>query len=165
MPTKLTASCPLQCLATAYKNYHQHIFLQHSMKRAKKASSKLWALSSFMRRQSTTWSLKHSTPLHGTLQMQQNSLLDYLVIHPTATIHYCASNMMLKVHSNDSYLNESQAWSSYNRYFFGDHQHENLPLTLNGSIFINTSILKWLPHEQWKQNLEHSFTIVNLFKN
>ena len=43
-----------QCLATNHRNYHWLTCLLHSIRWAKNASSKLWALSSFMLEQLTT---------------------------------------------------------------------------------------------------------------
>ena len=51
--------------------------------------------------------------------------------------------MVLKVHSDASYLNESHAQSSYaGNFFCGDNQHDSEPLNLNGTVLINAYILK-----------------------
>ena len=51
--------------------------------------------------------------------------------------------MVLKVHSNASYLNDSHSQSINAGYFFcGDNQHDSKPLNLNGTVLINASIFK-----------------------
>ena len=45
-------------------------------------------------------------------------LLDYCATNPDATMHYVASDMQLKIHSNASYLNESKACSRVGGHFF-----------------------------------------------
>jgi hypothetical protein len=42
-------------------------------------------------------------------QATTNQLLDYLVTHPDATIRYHASDMILHIHSDASYLSVSNA--------------------------------------------------------
>jgi hypothetical protein len=42
-------------------------------------------------------------------QAATNQLLDYLATHPDATIRYHASNMILHIHSDASYLSVSNA--------------------------------------------------------
>ncbi len=51
--------------------------------------------------------------------MQQTlQLLDYLATQEDAVLSYHASNMVLAVHSNASYLREPKAWSHVGRHFF-----------------------------------------------
>lgn len=45
-------------------------------------------------------------------------LLDYCTTHPNAKIHFCASNMILKIHSDASYLNALEACSHIRGSFF-----------------------------------------------
>eukprot|EP00957_Ditylum_brightwellii_P055084 4174983-Ditylum_brightwellii.AAC.1 len=45
-------------------------------------------------------------------------LLDYVATHPNATIYYMASNMILTVHSDASYLLESNARSRASGHFY-----------------------------------------------
>jgi hypothetical protein len=47
-----------------------------------------------------------------------NHLLDYLATHPDATIRYHASDMILHIHSDASYLSVSIARSSLGGLFF-----------------------------------------------
>jgi hypothetical protein len=51
-------------------------------------------------------------------QAATNQLLDYLATHPDATIRYHASNMMLHIHSDASYLSVSHARSLLGGLFF-----------------------------------------------
>jgi hypothetical protein len=74
-------------------------------------------------------------------QAAKNQLLDYLENHPVATIIYHASDMILHVHSDASYLSVSYARSRLGGLFFcGD-----TPLkedNLNGSILNVASVIK-----------------------
>jgi hypothetical protein len=70
-----------------------------------------------------------------------NQLLDYLVTHPDATIIYHASDMILHIHSDASYLSVSNALSRLGGlFFFGDKppKEDNL----NGSILNVASFIK-----------------------
>jgi hypothetical protein len=73
-------------------------------------------------------------------QAATNRLLDYLASHPDATIRYHASDMILYIHSDASYLSVSNARSRLGGLFFcGDKppQEDNL----NGSILNVASVL------------------------
>jgi hypothetical protein len=74
-------------------------------------------------------------------QAATNQLLDYLATHPDATIRYHASDMILHIHSDASYLSVSNARSCLGGLFFCSEkspQHD----TLNGSILNVASIIK-----------------------
>jgi hypothetical protein len=51
-------------------------------------------------------------------QAATNTLLDYLATHPDATIRYHASYMILRIHSDASYLSVSHARSRLGGLFF-----------------------------------------------
>jgi hypothetical protein len=70
-----------------------------------------------------------------------NQLLDYLATHPDATVRYHASDMILQIHSDASYLSYSNAHSRLGGLFFcGDKSpHED---NLNGSILNVASVIK-----------------------
>jgi hypothetical protein len=74
-------------------------------------------------------------------QAATNQLLDYLEIHPDATIRYHASDMIIHIHSDASYLSVSNAHSRLGGLFFcGDkYRHED---NLNGSILIVASVIE-----------------------
>jgi hypothetical protein len=74
-------------------------------------------------------------------QAPTNQLLDYLATHPDATIRYHASDMILHIHYDASYLSVSNARSRLGGLFFcGDKSpHED---NLNGSILNAASVIK-----------------------
>jgi hypothetical protein len=74
-------------------------------------------------------------------QAATNQLLDYLATHRDATIRYHASNMILHIHSDASYLLVSHARSRLGGLFFLGQQTPNQD-KLNGSILNVTSIIK-----------------------
>jgi hypothetical protein len=76
-------------------------------------------------------------------QASTNQLLDYLATHPDATIRYHASDMILHIHSDASYLSVSNARSRLGGLFFcGDKSsHED---TFNGSILNAASAIKYV---------------------
>jgi hypothetical protein len=70
-----------------------------------------------------------------------NQLLDYLATHPNTTIRYHASDMILHIHSDASYLSVSNARIRLGGLFFcGDTFPEQYKL--NGSILNVTFIMK-----------------------
>jgi hypothetical protein len=75
------------------------------------------------------------------MQAATNQLLYYLVTHPDATIRYHASDMILHIHSDASYLSVSNARSRLGGSFFcGDKPPQED--TLNGSILNVVSVIK-----------------------
>jgi hypothetical protein len=74
-------------------------------------------------------------------QAATNQLLDYLATHPDATIRYHASDMILHIHSDASYLSVSNARSRLGGLFSCG---ENPPQQdkLNGSILNVSSVIK-----------------------
>jgi hypothetical protein len=74
-------------------------------------------------------------------QAAKNQMLDYLATHPDATIRYHASEMILNIHSDASYLSVSNARSRLGGLFFlGNKSPEQE--TLNGSILNFAAIIK-----------------------
>jgi hypothetical protein len=61
-------------------------------------------------------------------QAATNQMMDYLATHPDATIRYHASDMILNIHSDASYLSVSNAWSRLGGLFFSRKQ---IPQTKN----------------------------------
>jgi hypothetical protein len=55
-------------------------------------------------------------------QAATNQMLDYLAAHPDATIRYHASDMVLHIHSDASYLSVSNARSRLGGLFFSGEQ-------------------------------------------
>jgi hypothetical protein len=63
--------------------------------------------------------------------------------HPDAIIQYRASDMILNVHSDASYLSAPKTRSQAGGYFFlGNLPHDGDPIRLNGAIHIICTILK-----------------------
>jgi hypothetical protein len=74
-------------------------------------------------------------------QAAANQLLDYLATHPDATIRYHASNMILHIHSDASYLSVSNARSRLRGLFFLGNQSPEQD-KLNGSILNVAVVIK-----------------------
>jgi hypothetical protein len=90
-----------------------------------------------------TLSALASQQTKGTERMMDNAIkfLNYCTTHPNATIRYKASDMILRVHSDASYLSESKAHSCAGGLFYmGSDDIGND--TLNGAILASTSIMK-----------------------
>ncbi len=87
-------------------------------------------------------SLQQSAPTQNTIKYV-NQFLDYMWTHPDAIIGYRASDMILNVHSDASYLSNPKACSQAGGYFFlGSLPHNGDPIRLNGTIHILCTILK-----------------------
>jgi hypothetical protein len=72
-------------------------------------------------------------------------LLDYLATHPDATIRFRASDMILNVHSDASYLSEMKAHSLVCGHFFmGWSPKDGDPIKLNGAFFTLCTILRFV---------------------
>jgi hypothetical protein len=72
-----------------------------------------------------------------------NQFLDYMWTHPDVVIQYCASDMILNVHSDASYLSAPKACSRAGAYFFlGSLPRNGDPINLNGAIHVSCTILK-----------------------
>jgi hypothetical protein len=70
-------------------------------------------------------------------------LRDYLSTHPDATIRYRASDMVMNIHSDASYLSERGARSRAAGYFFlGWAPVDGQPIRLNGAILVVSAILR-----------------------
>eukprot|EP00957_Ditylum_brightwellii_P159893 12170741-Ditylum_brightwellii.AAC.1 len=68
-----------------------------------------------------------------------HQLLDYVTTHPNATIQYLASNMILVVHSDASYLSERNARSrAAGHFYLANKTNEDLN---NGVILTLSSII------------------------
>jgi len=88
-----------------------------------------------------------SEQMRGTTNTMAKAkqLLDYLVTHPDATIRLRASNMVLNVHSDASYLSEMKAHSrTCGHFFMGWSPKDGDPIRLNGSFFILCTILRFV---------------------
>jgi hypothetical protein len=70
-----------------------------------------------------------------------NQMLDYLSTHPDATIRYHASDMVLHIHSDASYLSVSNARSRLGSLFFLGNKPPEQD-TLNGYILNVAAVIK-----------------------
>ncbi len=74
-----------------------------------------------------------------------NQMLDYCATHPNAKICFRASDMVLNIHSDASYLNAPKARSHIGgHYFLGWILHDNIPMKLNGAIHVISTILNFV---------------------
>ena len=72
-------------------------------------------------------------------------MLDYLATHQDATMRFYASDMILNIHSDASYLSEPQGKSrAAGHFFLGWTPRDGEPIRLNGSFFTLCSILKFV---------------------
>ena len=72
-------------------------------------------------------------------------LLDSLATHPDATIRFQASDIVLNVHSDASYLSETKAHSrAYDHFFMGWSPKDGDPIKLNGAFFTLCTILRFV---------------------
>jgi hypothetical protein len=74
-------------------------------------------------------------------QAATNQLLDYLATHPDATIRYHASDMILHIHSDASYLSVSNARSRLGGLFFLGNKSPDQD-KLDGSILTVAAVIK-----------------------
>jgi hypothetical protein len=85
---------------------------------------------------------QQSAPTEQTCD-RVNQFLDYMATHPDAKICYQASDMVLIVHSDASYLSAPNACSHAGGYFFlGSIPRDDSPIIINGAIHITCTILK-----------------------
>ena len=81
-------------------------------------------------------------PTEKTMQ-RVKQFLDYMWTHPDAEIEFRASDMILNVHSDASYLSAPKARSRAGGYYFlGSVPRDNEPIFLNGGFYILCTILK-----------------------
>jgi hypothetical protein len=72
-------------------------------------------------------------------------LLDYLATHPDATVRFHASDMILNIHSDASYLLEANTHSqACGHFFMGWRTDPTKPIKLNGAFFTLCAILPFV---------------------
>ena len=85
---------------------------------------------------------EQSKPTEATMK-RVHQLLDYMRSNPNAKIRFQASDMILNIHSDASYLTATKGRSRAGGYFFlGSLPREGSPIKLNGNIAITCAILK-----------------------
>ena len=77
-----------------------------------------------------------------TTKAKAQHFLTYAASHPNATIKFYKSDMILKIHSNASYISERQGRSRAGGHFYLGNQ-EDTPYPPNGPILNTTGILAW----------------------
>ena len=78
---------------------------------------------------------------NGTEQTAKavTKLLNYVATHPDATLQYKKSDMVLRVHSNTSYLTEPKARSRSGGYFYMGNNTDDF---INGPILNPTGVIR-----------------------
>ena len=77
--------------------------------------------------------------------MKTKQLMDYLATHPDATVRFHASDMILNVHSDASYLSKANAHSrACGHFFMGWKADPAKPIKLNGAFFTLCAILRFV---------------------
>jgi hypothetical protein len=72
-------------------------------------------------------------------------LLDYLASNSEAKVRYHASDMVMNIHSNESYLSEMKARSrACGHFFMGWMPKNGEPIKLNGAFYVKTTILRFV---------------------
>eukprot|EP00956_Cyclotella_meneghiniana_P014503 scaffold21710_cov36-Cyclotella_meneghiniana.AAC.1 len=72
-------------------------------------------------------------------------LLDYCATNPDAKVRFRASDMVLNIHSDASYLSATRARSQVAGYYFlGSVPTDDAPIKLNGAILVFCGILKFV---------------------
>ena len=85
---------------------------------------------------------ERAKPSKQTLARVQQ-LLDYMATNPNAVVRFYASDMILNLHSDASYLSAGQGRSrAGGSFFLGSISKDNQDIQLNGSIHITCAILK-----------------------
>jgi len=67
-------------------------------------------------------------------------LLNYAATHPDAILRFNASQMILNIHSDASYLSESKARSRAGGFFYLSNNSDSPPI--NGAIHVHNSIMR-----------------------
>ena len=72
-------------------------------------------------------------------------LLDYLAGHADVKVRFHASDMIMNIHSDASYLSEAKAQSrEYAHFFLGWIPTDDAPIRLNGAFHVSTTILHFV---------------------
>jgi hypothetical protein len=72
-------------------------------------------------------------------------VIDYLATHPNAVVQFCASDMVMNIHSDASYLSEPNAHSrACGHFFMGSVPRNGDSIKLNGAFHTLCSILRFV---------------------
>jgi hypothetical protein len=92
----------------------------------------------------STIASKQSTGTEHTMT-KMKQLLDYLAIHPNATVRFHASDMILNIHSETLYLSEANAHSqACGNFSMGWCADPTKPIRLNRAFFTLCAILRFV---------------------
>ena len=87
--------------------------------------------------------IQQTSATNNTLKRTED-LLDYAATHPDAKIRYRASEIIIQIHTDASYLSEPKARSrAAGHYFLGWLPQNNQPIRLNGAIYALCTVLKF----------------------
>ncbi len=79
------------------------------------------------------------------MMQKTKQLLDYLATHSEATVRFHASEMVLHIHSDASYLSEANVHSrACGHFFMGWKADPTKPIKLNGAFFTLCAILRFV---------------------
>ena len=91
-----------------------------------------------------TIAIQQTSATENTLKRTED-LLDYAATHPDAKIRYIASEMIIQIHTDASYLSEPKARSrAAGHYFLGSMPQNKQPIRLNGAIYTLCTVLKFI---------------------
>jgi hypothetical protein len=72
-------------------------------------------------------------------------LLDYLAHHSTAKVRFYASDMIMNIHSDASYLSEGRARSrTCGHFFMGWMPKDGDPIRVNGAFHVSTNVIRFV---------------------
>jgi hypothetical protein len=92
----------------------------------------------------STIASKQTTETEQTME-KALQVLDYLATHPDATVKFRASDIVMNIHSDASYLTEPKARSrTCGLFFMGWTPKDNKPIKLNGAFHTLCSILQFM---------------------
>ncbi len=81
-------------------------------------------------------------------------LLNYLLGHADAKVRFHASDMILNIHSNASYLSEANTRSrACGHFFMGWMPQDGKPICLNGAFHVSTRVLRFVVASNTKAEL------------
>ena len=85
---------------------------------------------------------QQAAPTENTMK-KVNHFLNYMVSNPDTLVRFYACNMVLNCHSDASCLTATRGQSRVGGYFFhGSVPKDGCPISLNGVILTNCTILK-----------------------
>jgi hypothetical protein len=85
---------------------------------------------------------KQNPQLLQRTKLSNYSIIKYCTTHPEATLRYHASDMILNIHSDTSYLSEREAKSQAGDFFYMGSTTDAPKKLTNGAILIISTVLK-----------------------